>query len=99
MKKDDILKEIASELEALSALVGKLVTAEEDHTMPKEEPLPKPKVTKIDLRKVLAEKANAGFGQEVRAILKAHGASKLSLVKEEEYPAMMEEAKRIGTDQ
>ena len=54
--------------------------------------------TKEDVRKVLASKASDGFKNEVKALLKAHGAESLSTLDEKHYGAVMEEAGGIGHD-
>lgn len=59
---------------------------------------PKPKVTKEDVRQVLADKAGKGFKAEVKALLEAYGASSLSTLAEEHYLAVLEEAGGIGND-
>ena len=45
-----------------------------------------------DVRALLAEKSGAGKTAEVKALLMKYDAGKLSGVKPEDYPALMEEA-------
>lgn len=56
----------------------------------------KPVLTLVDVRTVLGEKANAGFSKEVRKLLQQYGASKLSAVSPEQYPALLKDAEAIG---
>lgn len=58
-----------------------------------------PKYTLADVRKVLAAKSGAGYTDDVRELLKKYGASRLSAVSEDDYPALMKEAEEIGTAQ
>lgn len=61
-------------------------------------PSPATKVTKEEVRKVLAEKAGQGFKAEVKALLTAYGATSLSTLGEEHYVSVLEEAGGIGND-
>jgi hypothetical protein len=56
----------------------------------------KPDLTLVDVRTVLGEKANAGFSEDVRNLLHKYGASKLSAVSPEQYPALLKDAEAIG---
>lgn len=64
-----------------------------------EEKAVEPKYTLADVRKVLAAKSGAGYTDDVRELLKRHGASRLSAVDESDYPALMKEAEEIGSTQ
>lgn len=59
------------------------------------EPTKKP-VSLAEVRALLAEKSRDGFTAEVRAIIVAHGANKLSEIDPSEYAAVMKEAGGIG---
>ena len=48
------------------------------------------------IRAVLAEKSRDGHTAEVRALLKRHGASKLSEIDSAKYAALLSEAEGIG---
>ena len=50
-------------------------------------------ITLPEIRAVLAEVSRNGRTAEVKALLNKYKANKLSEVKEEDYPALMEEAK------
>ena len=80
---------------------GYINTFEEIYTPPelKEQPEEEPPkaVTLEEVRSVLSSKNRAGFKKEVRALLKKHGADRLSEIKEEEYAALLKEGEKIGT--
>lgn len=52
--------------------------------------------TLADVRALLAEKSRNGFTAQIRAIITAHGADKLSEIDPAEFPAIMKEAEAIG---
>ena len=54
--------------------------------------------TKQQVRAVLSGKSAAGFGKEVKELLKKHGAAKLSELAESEYEAVVSEAEVIGNE-
>lgn len=88
------LRDAATSLNAvadsLSALFGKKAG-----TSSKEPE--KPKLIKLeDIRAILAEKSTNGHGEVVRALISKFGASKLSEIKPEDYPALKAEAEVIG---
>jgi hypothetical protein len=60
---------------------------------PKSEPKP---IALEQVRAVLAEKSRNGHTADVRALLEAHGAAKLSAIDPKEYPALLAEGSRIG---
>ena len=49
-----------------------------------------------DVRALLAEKSRDGFTAQVRAIITAHGANKLSEIDPVEFPSIMKEAEVLG---
>lgn len=59
---------------------------------PQEEAAP----TLEDVRTALAEKSRMGFTAEVRGILTAHGANRLSEVDPSEYAVILKEAESLG---
>ncbi len=72
---------------------GYINTFEEIYTPPEleeqleEEP---PKVATLEeVRSVFSSKSRAGFTKEIKALLKKHGADKLSGIKKEEYAALL----------
>jgi len=56
----------------------------------------KPQLKLEDVRAVLAEKSRAGHTAEVRALLKKHGADKLSEIDPAKYEALIQDAEVIG---
>ena len=58
----------------------------EQPTAPEPEPV---RYSFTDVRKASAEKSHAGFTAQVKALITKYGASRLSDVKEEDYPALM----------
>ena len=66
-------------------------TEPEKHTPP----TPSPQITIDQVRALLAEKSGAGKTAEVKALLMKYDAGKLSGVKPEDYPALMEEARSL----
>ena len=94
------LADISSKMAAMSEVIGGLTTevkgagaapAPEAADQPGEVP-----VTFVELRKLLTEKSRAGHTAEVKAILTAHGADRLSELDPAEYTAVMAEAGVLG---
>ena len=98
-----------SKMNNLNLLLGELIehseaivkNAKEMKNMFSEEPaaLPKKVETKLsftDLRAKLATKSRDGFTAEIKAILKSHGADKLSDIKEEEYETVLKEVEALS---
>lgn len=54
-----------------------------------------PSVAIEDIRKVLAEKSQAGKTDKVRELLQRYGANKLSEVEVNQYPSLLEDAKGL----
>ena len=66
----------------------------------KEEPVKKeePTVTLEQVRGVLAEKSQAGFTSEVKAIIKKYGASRLSEIDPKDFKAVIKDAEGLGNE-
>ena len=62
-----------------------------------ETPASKP-ITKEEVRAELAAKSAAGYGVQVRALLKRYGAAQLSAVNPDDYADLLLEAQAIGTE-
>lgn len=92
----DGLRSLADSLEQVAdSIAGNTRT---DQTEPEKhtEPLTPPAMPTIDqVRALLAEKSGEGKTKEVRALLAKYDAGKLSGVKPEDYPALMEEARLL----
>ena len=69
---------------------------EETSRKPEKNAQKKP-VTLSDVRAVLAGKSRNGLTSEVKALLKKHGAEKLSGIDKSEYASLMKEAEELGS--
>ena len=63
---------------------------------PKPEIPAKPAITLEQVRAVLAEKSHDGFTADIRALLRKHGADKLSQIDPSEYESLMKDAEALG---
>ncbi len=70
---------------------AKNTVKKEEKPAAKQEPEEKP-LTLEEVRAVLAEKSRAGHTEEVRELLKKHGADKLSEIDPAKYPALLADA-------
>ena len=97
-----VLRQLADTLESLSETLTEQEVQTFEPVYPPEEPTlvppakEPPAVSMDAVRAVLAEKARSGFTDAVRALLQRHGAAKLSAIAPSEYPALLEEANKIG---
>ncbi len=67
---------------------------------PRKQPEPVQEEKPVDrsaVRAKLAELTRLGFSDEVKALLKKHGAERLSAVDDAEFPALMKEAEALGS--
>lgn len=95
----DDMRRLANSLQTVAdCIVG---NTDADDQLDSQQPTPqseKPKtpvITIDQVRAVLAEKSGQGKTKEVKALLYKYDAGKLSGVKPEDYPALMEEAQRL----
>lgn len=51
--------------------------------------------TFAEVRKAFSAKSHAGYTEQVKALITSYGADKLSAVKEEDYPRLMEDLEAI----
>ena len=51
--------------------------------------------TFVEVRKAFSAKSHAGYTEQVKALITSYGADKLSAVKEEDYPRLMEDLEAI----
>ena len=58
--------------------------------------VPKPAITLEQVRAVLADKSRHGYTAAVKALLRQHGADKLSDIAPSEYEALLAEAEALG---
>lgn len=91
---DAVLTELSAHSKALLDAVQsirELLSADEDNAAPT------PKAyTLEEVRAALLDKRKAGYKEEVKALLAAHGAQRLTDIAPGEYTAMMQEAEAIG---
>ena len=91
----DELRNASAALTAIADSLTQLFSGEESA---KEEPAPAPKpITKEEVRAELAAKSAAGYGAQVRALLKQYAAAQLSAVNPDDYSSLLLEAQAIGT--
>ena len=92
-----VYADMADQLEGIADAPSKKPETPEPAPVPvAEEPVKA--VTKEDVRLVLAEKSRSGYRAEVKALLTAHGADKLSAITDpEELAALAKEAEVIGS--
>ncbi len=67
--------------------------AAEETATPREETMRR--YTFAEVRKAFSAKSHAGYTDQVRALIARYGADRLSAVKEEDYPALMEDLEAI----
>jgi hypothetical protein len=85
---------VADTLTDLFAGSGGIQAASQPKT---ESPAPEEKPLTLEaVRAVLAEKSRSGHTAEIKALLKKHGAAKLSEVDPAKYPALLAEAEVLG---
>lgn len=96
----DVIEDIRSLGDSLQVLADAMAggdIAEQPQTKAKPAPkVEKKAITLEDVRKVLAEKSRAGFTNDVKAIITAHGSDKLSDIAPAEYESVLKEAEVIG---
>ena len=98
------ISELSGCIADLKAAAAALISAAETLTelYSGEEPAQgKPKsrsITQEEVRAELAAKATAGYGAQVRALLKRYGAAQLSAVKAEDYESLLLAAQAIGNE-
>lgn len=95
---DAVISELRTATAAIDEAVNTLAEMFGGCREPQPQPEPVPVITRKDVRAILAEKSSKGFTAEVRELLKAHGADKLSGIDPAEYPALIKEAEAIGNE-
>lgn len=88
------LKSAATALLSVAETLASLYSGEESVA---DKPVSK-SITKEDVRSELAAKSAAGYGTQVRALLKKHGAVQLSAVDPADYADLLLEAQAIGNE-
>lgn len=103
MSKVKLLLDVVEDMQHLAASLKAMADSIEGSTpagdpapaATPEKPKPVPVVTIEQVRAVLAEKSGDGKTQAVKSLLYKYDAGKLSGVKPEDYPALLEEAKKL----
>ena len=91
------IDELRNAATALNSAANTLTQLFSDEKPTAEAPAPKP-ITKEEVRAELAAKCAAGYGVQVRALLKRYGAAQLSAVNPDDYADLLLEAQAIGTE-
>jgi hypothetical protein len=84
MNKNDVITQVVNSLE--NCIKELKLIVEEKEAKP---------ITLEQVRKVLAELSRDGFTEDVRTLLKKYGSDKLSGIKQEDYQALLEDARGI----
>ena len=106
MSKMKLLLDVVDDMRRLAESLQTVADSIEGNTdagdqLDSQQPTPQPEkamdpvITIDQVRAVLAEKSGQGKTKEVKALLYKYDAGKLSGVKPEDYPALMEEAQRL----
>ena len=88
------LRDAASLLNDTANWLYELFSADKEHNTDSAET--QKQLTLEEVRAVCAEKSRAGFTAEVKSIITKHGADKLSVIKPEEYAAVLAEVEVLG---
>ena len=97
----DVIDDMHRLADSLQCVADSLAGSAPPAEQPDQPPTPQledsmiPPITIDQVRAVLVEKNSQGKTREVKALLYKYDAGKLSNVKPEDYPALMEEAKRL----
>lgn len=96
-----LFEEMSHELKEIAEITAEQTTTMEGVTVTKDVTVEQPIVAKEvdvtieDIRAVLAEKSQDGLTSKVKELLTSFGANKLSAVKDEDYPRLFMEAKKL----
>lgn len=97
----DVVDDMRRLADSLQTVADSIVGNADADDQPDQQPAPQPEkpmspvITIDQVRAVLAEKSGQGKTKEVKALLYKYDAGKLSGVKPEDYPALMEEAQKL----
>lgn len=92
------IDELRSAATALLSVADALTARYSSEAPVPDKPAEKP-ITKEEVRAVLASKTAAGYGAQVRALLKRFGAAQLSAVEPDYYPDLLLQAQAIGNEE
>ena len=85
-------KTTADELRSLAKQLISIADSLDKGKTDKQAEKPSEEISYADIRKILADKSRAGHTAEIKEILLAHGAGKLSEIDPKEYGAILKEA-------
>ncbi|MBP3652534.1 MAG: rRNA biogenesis protein rrp5 [Clostridia bacterium] len=93
----DVVEDMRRLADSLQSMADSISgnTVSEEQAEPQREQQPIPKVSIDQVRAVLAEKSSEGKTAQVKELLYKYDAGKLSGVKPEDYPALLEEAQKL----
>lgn len=92
----DDMRRLADSLQTIAdSIAGNTEADQTQRIAPVPETHAQPEITIDQVRAVLAEKSGDGKTAEVKTLLYKYDAGKLSGVRPEDYPALMEEAKKL----
>ncbi len=97
----DVVDDMRRLADSIQTVADSIVGSTDADDQPDQQPTPQPEkpnapvITIDQVRAVLAEKSGQGKTKEVKALLYKYDAGKLSGVKPEDYPALMEEAQKL----
>ena len=91
----DDMRRLADSLQSVADSIAGDTPTDDQQPEPQPEQPKAPVITIDQVRAVLVEKNSQGKTKEVKALLYKYDAGKLSGVKPEDYPALMEEAKKL----
>lgn len=98
MSKTKLLLDVVNDMHRLADSIQSVANSMEGNASEPEPSMslqPDPQITIDQVRAVLAEKSGDGKTAEVKELLYKYDAGKLSGVKPEDYPALLEEAKKL----
>ena len=96
MEKEKLVKAIAKDLRKLADHIEMLGTTEEVETNEASKDEKEPTIPFEKVRKLLAEKSQAGYTDEVKELINKYGATKLSGISPEHYEEVVREAEVLG---
>jgi len=83
-------------IDEVECIRGMLSASDEPVKAETEPAKPEKTYTLAEVRAALAQKSTAGYRKEVKALIAAHGAEKLTDINPAEYAVIMKEAEAIG---
>ena len=96
----DVVEDLRSLADSVQAVADAMLqnepTVDAEPKAPAPTPAPKKELTLEEVRTVLADKSRAGFTEQVKELLKKHGADKLSAIDPAEYKALLADAEVLG---